>query len=154
MNRSLFQNEVRISAADAERAHTGAAKIAAGALGSFGILALILAAVGIYGVMSYMVAGRRKEIGLRMALGARAGNVGWLILRQGMLLAIIGAVIGLMLALCGTRVLSSILYGVSASDPVTFGGVALLLSTVALLACWLPAQRAMGVDPMVALRDE
>jgi predicted permease len=130
------------------------AKIAAGALGSFGVLALILAAVGIYGVMSYMVVGRRKEIGLRMALGARARNVGWLILRQGMLLTLIGAALGLALAFCGTRLLSSILYGVSASDPSTFALVALLLGGVALLACWLPAHRAMGVDPMVALRDE
>ncbi|MFL6514825.1 MAG: ABC transporter permease [Chthoniobacterales bacterium] len=130
------------------------AKIAAGALGSFGVLALILAAVGIYGVMSYMVVGRRKEIGLRMALGARARNVGWLILRQGMFLSLMGAVLGLALAFCGTRMLGSILYGVTASDPFTFAMVALLLSAVALLACWLPAQRAMGVDPMVALRDE
>jgi predicted permease len=130
------------------------AKIAAGALGSFGVLALILAAVGIYGVMSYMVAGRRREIGLRMALGAQAGNVGWLILRQGMVLALIGSVIGLAIAFCGTRLLSSILYGVSAADPMTFGIVALLLATVAMLACWLPAQRAMRVDPIIALRDE
>jgi len=130
------------------------AKIAAGALGSFGVLALILAAVGIYGMMSYMVVGRRKEIGLRMALGARAGNVGWLILRQGMFLTLIGAGLGLGFAFCGTRLLTSILYGVSAFDPSTFAIVALLLSGVALLACWLPAQRAMGVDPMVALRDE
>ena len=89
-----------------------------------------------------------------MALGARAGNVGWLILRQGMFLTLIGAGLGLGFAFCGTRLLTSILYGVSAFDPSTFAIVALLLSGVALLACWLPAQRAMGVDPMVALRDE
>jgi macrolide transport system ATP-binding/permease protein len=130
------------------------AKVAAGALGSFGILALVLAAVGIYGVMSYMVAGRTREIGLRMALGAQSRSVGWLILRQGMMLALIGSVIGLALSFGGTRLLQSILYGVSAVDPVTFGTVAFLLGAVALLACWLPAYRAARVDPMIALRSE
>ena len=130
------------------------AKIAAGALGSFGVLALVLAAVGIYGVMSYMVAGRTREIGLRMALGAQSRSVGWLILRQGMMLASIGSAIGLVLAFGGTRLLQSILYGVSAVDPLTFVTVAFLLAAVALLACWLPAYRAARVDPMVALRSE
>jgi putative ABC transport system permease protein len=130
------------------------AKIAAGALGSFGVLALLLAAVGIYGVMSYMVAGRTREIGLRMALGAQSLSVGWLILRQGMGLALIGAGIGLALAFGGTRLLKSVLYGVSAADPFTFATVAFLLAAVALLACWLPAYRAARVDPMVALRNE
>ena len=130
------------------------AKIAAGALGSFGVLALVLAAVGIYGVMSYMVAGRTREIGLRMALGAQSRSVGWLILRQGMMLALIGSAIGLALAFGGTRLLQSILYGVSAIDPFTFATVAFLLGTVALLACWLPAYRAAHVDPMIALRSE
>ena len=105
------------------------AKIAAGALGSFGVLALVLAAVGIYGVMSYMVAGRTREIGLRMALGAQSRSVGLLILKQGMMLALIGSVIGLALAFGGTRLLQSILYGVSAVDPVTFATVAFLLGT-------------------------
>jgi putative ABC transport system permease protein len=130
------------------------AKIAAGALGSFGVLALLLAAVGIYGVMSYMVAGRTREIGLRMALGAQSRAVGWLILRQGMKLALIGSAIGIALAFGGTRLLQSILYGVSAVDPFTFGSVAVLLAVVALLACWLPAYRAARVDPMIALRSE
>jgi predicted permease len=130
------------------------AKIAAGALGSFGVLALVLAAVGIYGVMSYVVAGRTREIGLRMALGARTGNVRSLILRQGMSLALIGAAIGLAIAFAATRFLKSVLYGVDAMDPTTFIGVTLLLATVALLACWIPALRASRVDPMVALRAE
>jgi putative ABC transport system permease protein len=130
------------------------AKIAAGALGSFGVLALVLAAVGIYGVMSYMVVGRTREIGLRMALGAQSRSVGWLILRQGMMLAMIGSGIGLVLAFGGTRLLQSILYGVSAVDPLTFTAVAFLLGAVALLACWLPAYRAARVDPMIALRSE
>ena len=130
------------------------AKIAAGALGSFGVLALVLAAVGIYGVMSYVVAGRTREIGLRMALGAQTGNVRRLILRQGMMLALIGSVIGLAIAIVATRLLKSVLYGVDAMDPTTFIGVTFLLATVALLACWIPARRASRVDPMVALRAE
>ena len=130
------------------------AKIAAGALGSFGVLALVLAAVGIYGVMSYVVAGRTREIGLRMALGAQSRSVGLLILRQGMMLALIGSVIGLALAFGGTRLLQSVLYGVSAVDPMTFATVTFLLGLVALLACWLPAYRAARVDPMIALRNE
>jgi predicted permease len=130
------------------------AKIAAGALGSFGVLALVLAAVGIYGVMSYVVAGRTREIGLRMALGAQGGNVRSLILRQGMMLALIGSAIGLAIAFLATRLLKSVLYGVSAIDPTTFAGVTFLLGMVALLACWIPALRASRVDPMVALRAE
>jgi predicted permease len=130
------------------------AKIAAGALGSFGVLALVLAAVGIYGVMSYVVAGRTREIGLRMALGAQTSNVRSLILRQGMTLALIGSVIGLTIAFAATRLLKSVLYGVSASDPMTFAGVTFLLASVALLACWIPARRASRVDPMIALRSE
>ena len=100
------------------------ARMAAIALGSFGVLALILSAVGIYGVMSHVVAGRTREIGLRMALGAQLSQVQRLILRQGMFLAAIGSVIGLVVALGGARLLKSLLYGVSASDPFTFSIVA------------------------------
>ena len=130
------------------------AKMAAGVLTSFGVLALLLAAVGIYGVMSYVVAGRTREIGLRMALGAQSGDVLRLILRQGMLLAAIGTVIGLTVGVGGGRLLKTLLYGVSAADPLTFTVVTLLLGAVTFLACWLPANRATRVDPMIALRAE
>ena len=130
------------------------AKMAAGVLAAFGVLALLLAAIGIYGVMSYVVAGRTREIGLRMALGAQTADVLRLILRQGMLLAALGAIIGLAIGLGGGRLLKTLLYGVSATDPVTFVAVTLLLGSVTLLACWLPAYRATRVDPMIALRTE
>ena len=130
------------------------ARVAAIALGSFGVLALILAAVGIYGVMSHVVAGRTREIGLRMALGAQFSDVQKLIVRQGMWLAAIGSIIGLAVALGGARLLKSFLYGVSATDPITFTFIALLLLAIAFLACWIPARRASRVDPMIALRAE
>ena len=130
------------------------ARVAAIALGSFGVLALILAAVGIYGVMSHVVAGRTREIGLRMALGAQFSDVQKLIVRQGMWLAAIGSIIGLAVALGGARLLKSFLYGVSATDPITFTFIAFLLLAIAFLACWIPARRASRVDPMIALRAE
>ena len=130
------------------------ARMAAIALGSFGVLALILAAVGIYGVMSHVVAGRTREIGLRMALGAQLSDVQKLILKQGMLLAAIGSLFGLVIAFGGARMMKSLLYGVSASDPITFTCVALILLNIALLACWIPARRASRVEPMIALRSE
>src|SRR5439155_25051795 len=123
-------------------------------LGSFGVLALVLAAVGIYGVMSHVVAGRTREIGLRMALGAQLSKVQKLILKQGMFLASIGSLGGLLIAFGGARMMKSLLYRVSASDPVTFTCVALLLLTVALLACRVPARRASRGEPMIALRAE
>jgi predicted permease len=130
------------------------ARMAAIALGSFGVLALVLAAVGIYGVMSHVVAGRTREIGLRMALGAQLSDVQKLILKQGMFLACIGSFCGLLIAFGGARMMKNLLYGVSASDPITFTCVALLLLSIALLACWVPARRASRVEPMIALRAE
>ncbi len=120
----------------------------------FGGTALLLAMAGIYGVMACAVARRRREIGVRMALGARSGDVLRLVVGQGMATAAVGVAIGLGGALALTRVMRSLLFGVSASDPLTFAGVAALLALVALLACYLPARRAAGADPVTALRSE
>jgi putative ABC transport system permease protein len=121
-------------------------------LGLFGALALILASIGIYGVLAYSVAQRTSEIGLRMALGAQPRQVLRLVLRQGMLLALIGAAVGILVALPVARLASGLLYGVSATDPITYAAITLLLMGVALLACYLPARRATRIDPLVALR--
>jgi len=149
---------ISVYAAKTLKEHLGTslfpARMAAIALGSFGVLALILAAVGIYGVMSHVVAGRTREIGLRMALGAQLSDVQKLILKQGMILAAIGSFSGLLIAFGGARLMKSLLYGVSASDPITFTCVALALLSIALLACWIPARRASRVEPMIALRAE
>jgi predicted permease len=131
-----------------------AARMGAALLGLFGTLALILASIGIYGVLAYSVAQRTSEIGLRMALGAQPRQVLGLVLKQGMLLALIGATVGILVALPVARLAGGLLYGVSATDPLTYVGITLLLMSVALLACYLPARRATRIDPLVALRVE
>jgi predicted permease len=120
----------------------------------FGLLALTLAAVGIYGVMSYTVQQRRQELGIRIALGAQKGDVMRLVLGQGLRLTAVGSAVGLALAFGLSRGVSALLFGVSAGDPATFAGVALVLMAVAMLACYLPARRATRVDPILALRHE
>jgi len=129
-------------------------RVAASLLGSFGLLALVLAAIGIYGIMSYAVSRRTREIGIRMALGAQASHVVRLTIRQGMTPVLIGVAIGLTAALGLTQLAKNMLFGVSAADPLTYVGVAALLISVALLACYVPARRAAKVDPLVALRSE
>src|SRR5262249_2165840 len=123
-------------------------------IGLFAGLGLSLAGVGIYGVVSYSVAQRTREIGVRIALGARAADVVRLVLKHGLGLAAFGVAIGLSASLALTRLMKGLLFGVSAADPLTFAVIALLLIGVALMACWIPARRAARVDPMVALRQE
>jgi putative ABC transport system permease protein len=130
------------------------ARLGAALLGAFGLLALGLAATGIYGVIAYSVSQRTQEFGIRMALGADGADVRRLVLREGLKVVLIGVTAGLALSLAAARLIAGFLYGVSANDPLTFVGVALLLTAVALLACYLPARRATKVDPMVALRVE
>jgi putative ABC transport system permease protein len=123
-------------------------------LGAFGASALVLAVLGIYGVVAYGVTERTREIGLRMALGARPGDVLGLVVGQGSRLVVLGLAVGLVLAIGLTRLLSSLLFQVGAADPLTYGALVLVLGGIALLACYLPARQASRVDPMVSLRYE
>jgi predicted permease len=130
------------------------ARVAATVLGVFGLVALLLSAIGIYGITSYTVAQRTHEIGIRLALGAQLSDVLSLVLRHGLKLTAIGAAIGLFGAYLATRAITSVLYGVSPTDPLTFGLVSLVLVGVALVACYVPSRRATKVDPLIALRSE
>jgi ABC-type antimicrobial peptide transport system permease subunit len=120
----------------------------------FAGIAIALASIGLYGVMSYSVSQRTREMGIRMALGAQRRDVLQLVIRRGMLLTMVGVGLGLAGSFGLTRLISSLLFGVSATDIGTFGAVSSLLFVIALLACWLPARRASRVDPIVALRTE
>jgi putative ABC transport system permease protein len=123
-------------------------------LSIFAGVAMTLAAVGLYGVMSYAVTQRTHEIGIRVALGASNSNVLQLIVGHGMMLALIGIAIGLAGSFGATRLMATLLFGISTTDPVTFGGISVLLTVVTLVSCLAPAYRAIRVDPMVALRHE
>ena len=130
------------------------ARLAGTVLGIFGLMGLLLASVGVYGVMSYSVSQRTREIGIRMAVGAAQGDVIALVMRQGLTLVVIGVAIGLAGALGASQLLKSVLYGGQMVDPVTFTLVPLTLIAVAALATWIPSRRAAALDPLAALRQE
>src|SRR6185503_6999183 len=154
LDSTLAVNE--ISPMTAQIANTLAAtRLASTLISIFGLVALLLATIGLYGVMAWIVSRRTREVGIRMALGAQSGDVLKLMLKHGMILITIGVVAGLITAFIATRLIDTQqLYGVRATDPFTFAAIALLLTVVSLLACYLPARRATKVDPLVALRYE
>ena len=122
-------------------------------VGLFAVVALVLAAVGLYGVTAYSVAQRTRELGIRLALGAQPGDVLRIVLGQGARLVIVGLAIGTLASLALTRMMTTLLFGIGTRDPMTFAAVGVLLAAVSLLACYIPARRAMRVDPVVALRS-
>ncbi len=132
----------------------GRPRLLAQLLGIFAGLAILLAAIGSYGVLAYMVTERRREIGIRMALGADRASVMRMVLSQGLRLTLVGVAAGLAAAFAMNRVLASLLFGVRPSDPLTIASVVALIGTVALVACYLPARLATRVDPMIVLREE
>lgn len=139
---------------DVVAAQVASQRFNAAALAAFAGLAVLLAAVGIYGVMAYAVGQRTREIGVRMALGAEPGDVLRMVLRQGLGLTLLGIALGLCAALGLTRLMRTMVYGVKTTDPLTFIGVTAAFLAVALAACWIPARRATRVDPVIALRYE
>jgi predicted permease len=139
---------------DVLRPHLQPRRLGAVMFGAFGVLALALAAIGLYGVISYAVAQRTHEVGIRLALGAQPSQVLRMVVRQGVLLTVLGLAIGIVGALAGARLITHFLFGVSATDPITFAGVCVALGAVAALASYIPARRAARVDPIVALRSE
>ena len=145
---NVMTMEARVSASVA------APRFYAMLLGLFAALALGLAAVGLYGVLSYNVSQRHREIGVRMALGAERGDILRLVVRQGLVLALVGVAIGVAGAFGVTRFLKALLFGITPTDPATYAGICVLLLAVAFAACWVPARRATRVDPMAALRYE
>jgi putative ABC transport system permease protein len=153
LDRGLAVSEVR-TLEDIVSRSIAAPRLTATLIGVFAMLALVLAAVGIYGVVAYVVAQRTQEMGIRVALGAKAADVLKLVVGQGMQPVGIGLAAGVVGALLLSRFLTRLLYGVGTTDPLTYVVVTLLLGTVALLACYLPARRAARTDPMVALRSE
>jgi putative ABC transport system permease protein len=150
-NLSLFR--VRTLAAQVDES-IGQERLVTTLASLFSLLALLLTCAGLYGVLSYSVNQRTSEIGLRMALGAQPGDVLRLVIKPGMGLTLLGIVIGIGAAFALTRLLTNLLFGVNATDPLTFVSVTVLLLVIALLACWFPARRATKVDPLIALRNE
>jgi ABC-type antimicrobial peptide transport system permease subunit len=153
MNAQLPIARVR-TAADVVKEDTARSAFTMLLLGIAAVVALILGTVGIYGVISYVVSQRTREIGVRMALGAREQDVSLMVIKQGATMALVGVAVGLVGAFGLTRLMASLLYGVAPTDPVTFGGVALLLMVVAVAACFFPARRAARVQPVEALHYE